>query len=310
MGAARLVRGRSDGFDRGGVRSGAAGSGGFRPAGSGPGRFRSGVLALLLAASGCEEEGGAGGPLGPDPAPGTARIERVEIVSDPAAEGTYLAGEDLVFGVWLTSGEAVEAAGEVFLVFDLGLAREPAALADTEGESLEFRYRIRRGDYDGDGVSVPAGELVLAFGASLRVGGAELDPALPELPPVEGHRVFARFAPGESVVFDETLDRFLAPSLGVSGAVGCTSAEGVREIAEAVLEQNLPGAAALWRQGWLTGRCGTLAPGESAIFLSASVEAYEGDIYDLALAFGPGELVTGPVAANWWTLADFLAPAP
>lgn len=258
--------------------------------------------------AGCE--GDDGGPTGPEPPrAGRARVDRVEIVSSPAAGATYLAGEELAFGVWLTSSEPVEATREVFLLFDLGLAREPAALASTEGEWLEFRYRIRRGDYDGDGVSVPAGELMLADPDSVQVGGVALDPRLPELPPAPAHRVFARFAPGETLAFDAAPDGFPVPSLGVSGAIGCAAGDDLVEIVEAVLDQNLAAAANLWAGARQTGRCATLVEGEPAIFLAAEVLDHGGAIYDLALAYGPAETQGEQRLANWWTLADFLTPA-
>ena len=266
------------------------------------------LLAGALGAAGCGD--GEGGPTSPAPAPGNARVERVEIVSEPAAGETYLAGEELAFGVWLASGEAVEAVGEIFLVFDLGLAREPARLTHAGEDRLEFRYRIRRGDYDGDGVGVPGGELTLSPGASLRVGGAELDLRLPELPPVPEHRVFARYSPGEALAFDATLDGFPANSLGLPGAAGCAAPEDIVPVVEAVLEGNLPGAANRWSVGFGSGRCAILGEGEPAIFLSAAVSEHEGAIYDLVLAYGPGEAIGGARRnANWWTLGDFLAPA-
>ena len=79
----------------------------------------------LFALSACEE--GGEGPTSPEPGgPSNALIDRVEIVSEPAANGTYLDGEELVFAVLVTSGQEVETTGEVFLIFDLGLASQPA----------------------------------------------------------------------------------------------------------------------------------------------------------------------------------------
>lgn len=269
------------------------------------------VAALaLLALAACEE--GDGGPTSPDPdRPSNALIDRVELVSEPAANGTYLDGEELVFSLLLTSGEEVETTGEVFLIFDLGLASQPAALAASEAGRLEFRYQIRRGDYDGDGISVPEGELMFSPGATLRIGSADLDASVPQLPADGEHRVFARFSRGESLVFDTALDRFPVDSLGLSGAVGCASTDDIVPLVEAVLEGNLPGAASLFQVAWQTGLCATLNEGAPAIFLSAAVQEHRGEIYDLVLAYGPGSLPGGQeAAANWWTLADFLAEPP
>lgn len=269
------------------------------------------VAVLALSALSACEDGGEG-PTSPGPgSPSNALIDRVEIVSEPAANGTYLDGEELVFAVRLTSGEALETTGEVFLIFDLGLASQPAALAASEAGRLEFRYRIRRGDYDGDGISVPEGELMFSPGATLRIGNADLDASVRELPADPGHRVFARYSQGESLVFDTMLDRFPLDSLGLDGAIGCTGVEDFVPIVEAVLEGNAVGAATFFQLGWQTGSCATLSQGTPAIFLSAAVQEHRDEIYDLVLAYGPGARPGGQeITANWWTLADFLAEPP
>ena len=112
---------------------------------------------------------------------------------------------------------------------------------------------------------------MFSAGATLQVGAADLDASVPELPADGDHRVFARYSPGESLVFDTTLDRFPVESLGLAGAVGCASTDDIVPLAEAVLEGNLPGAAALFQVAWQTGRCATLTEGAPAIFLSAAV---------------------------------------
>lgn len=269
-----------------------------------------GAALCLLPLAACEE--GGEGPTSPEPGePSNALIDRVEIVSEPAANGTYLEGEELVFHVLVTSGGEVETTGEVFLIFDLGLASQPAALAAHEAGRLEFRYQIRRGDYDGDGISVPEGELMFAPGATLRIGNAELDASVRELPADPGHRVFARYSPGESLLFDTTLDRFPLESLGLDGAIGCAAIEDFVGIVEAVLEGNAAGAATLFQLAWQTGGCVSLAQDTPAIFLSAAIAEHRDEIYDLVLAYGPGAGPGGQeTTTNWWTLADFLAEPP
>ena len=211
----------------------------------------------------------------------------------------------------VTSGEEVETSGEVFLIFDLGLASQPAALAAHEAGRLEFRYEIRRGDYDGDGISVPEGELMFSPGATLRVGGVDLDPAVRELPADGEHRVFAHFTPGETVVFDPTLDRFPVDTLGLSGVVGCASTDDIVPIVEAVLERNATGAAGLWSVAHQLGNCAVLNENRPAIFLSAAIREHRDDIYDpgarLRLRATPGD---SEVDANWWTLGGFVEPTP
>lgn len=260
-----------------------------------------------LALAGC---GGEGADSTATPRPDAAAgIARIAVVSQPGTGETYLAGEEVSIGVWLTSGLPVEASGEVFLHFDLGLARQPALLAETSGERLEFRYSIRRGDYDGDGISVPEGELAFSPGGSLGVGGVPVDIRVPALPAEEAHRVFARFAPGERVVFADGSTP-LAGALGEVPAAGCSDPEEAAAVVEAALAGDPARAASLYAAAFSGGRCAELAPAEPALFLTAEIRDYEGVPYDLALAFGPGDGARGRTRANWWTLADFLAPPP
>ena len=148
-------------------------------------------------------------------------------------------------------------------------------------------------------------------GATLRIGGADLDPTIRELPADGEHRVFAHFAPGETVVFDPTLDRFPVDTLGLSGVVGCASTDDIVPIVEAVLERNAAGAASLWSVAYQLGNCAVLNENQPAIFLSATVREHRGDIYDLVLAYGSGATFGDPeVAANWWTLGGFVEPTP
>ena len=257
-------------------------------------------LALGLAA--CEEEGA--GPTTPDPPAGGSRIERVEMAARPASGDTWLEGEELAFAVWITSGEAVEVFGEVFLRFELGLATQPAALVSWDGPYLDFRYRIRRGDHDADGIAVPAGELALSPGGSLRVGGAELDRSVPELPPDPDHRVFARYRPGERVTLDATFER-PGVELALDGAPGCAAVEEITPIVEAALGGEPARAESLFLAGAQLGRCALLRPGGEAIFLSADLGGEGEAAYDLLLVYAEGQR-RGP--ANWWTLGDFVNP--
>ena len=152
---------------------------------------------------------------------------------------------------------------------------------------------------------------MLGPGATLRIGSAELDREVREVPANGGHRVFARFAAGDSLVFDAVLDRFPVDSLGLTGAVGCAALDDFIPLVEAVLEGNPAGAAGLFQVARQTGRCATLNQGAPAIFLSAAISEHRGEIYDLVLAYGPGASFGGQdTASNWWTLGDFLAEAP
>ncbi len=259
------------------------------------------LLAGGLLVTGCGGAGDPGGPLAP--APAGARVGRVEVVSTPTRGNTYLVDEELVFALTPTRGGTTELVGSAWLEFDLGLAREPAAFRPRSGEEhLEFAYRIRRGDHDGDGISVPAGEIVLSSGARLRLGGVDLDRRVPELPADPNHRVFARFRPGERVLLDASLDQ---PELEfeLEGVPGCATVEGITPIVEAALGGEPARAESLFLSGVQLGRCALLASSGEAIFLSAEI-AGEGDaVYDLVLVYdGAG----ASALANWWTLGGFL----
>ena len=270
------------------------------------------LLAGLLAGTGAAALPACGGEGADSPTTprrdAAAGIARIAVVSRPETGETNLAGEEVSIGVWLTSGLPVEAVGEVFLHFDLGLARQPARLRETGGERLEFRYSVRRGDYDGDGISVPEGELAFSSGAVLSVGGVPVDIRVPALPAEGGHRVFARFAPGERVVFADG-SATLAGALEEVPAAGCSDPEDAAAVVEAALAGDPARAASLYAAAFSGGRCAELPPAEPALFLTAEIRDYEGVPYDLALAFGPGDGARGREQANWWTLADFLAPS-
>lgn len=271
---------------------------------------RRGAAAVVAAAAlfGCAEDDGPVAPGEPDPE-GAGRIVRIEALSAPAANGTYLVGEEIRFGAWVSGGETVAWTGSVWLVFEAGLAREPAELRAVEGERLEFAYRVRRGDYDGDGISVPEGDLEFGPGASLTVSGGAVDPRVPGLETDGGHRIYGTFEPGETVVFDAATEQLPAPPAADGQAVGCRDLEEVEGLVRSVLAGDLFSAAVRFETGYIAGQCAELAAGEEAIFLAASVFEDGGDVVDLVLAYGPGFALAGEETANWWTLGDFVEAA-
>lgn len=229
------------------------------------------------------------------------------MLSEPASHGTYLAGEEVRIGASVGGASALEWEGSVWLVFDLGLASEPAELTRSEGEQAEFVYRIRRGDYDGDGISAPEGELQFGPGASLTADAGAVDPALPALEIQPDHRVFARHEPGETIVFSHSVVQLPAPLVASEAAVGCREREVVEELVGAVLRGDLSAAAARYGAARIAGECAELVAGETAIFLSAAIFEEEGEVVDVVLAYGPARLENGGAeTANWWTLGDFV----
>ncbi len=260
------------------------------------------ALLLGLGLTGCEESETPAAPGEPE---SEGRIVRIEVLSEAGANGTYLVGEELRFGAWVGGGETVDWTGAIWLVFDLGLARQPAALVAADGGRLEFAYAVRRGDYDGDGVSAAEGELEFGSGATLTISGQTVDAAVPALAPAPDHRVYGVHEPGEAVAFAAATEP-LPGWLASEEAVGCRNREEVEEIVRAVLAGDLARAAAGYAAGFQSGRCASLVPGGQGIFLSAAVFGEGSDIVDLVLAYGPGDTVLGGETANWWTLGAFV----
>ncbi len=257
------------------------------------------LFAGLLLLVGCEN---GVGPSLPDPFAPDPVVDRIEILSAPQRGSTYLVDEELVFGVTLARGGELEAAGSAWLEFDLGLSRQVAELRPIEGERLEFAYRLRRGDHDADGVSVPGGEIALSDGGSITLDSQPIDLSLPAIPPNPDHRVFARFAPGENVLLDAT---FESPevTLELEGAPGCEDLDTIEPIVEAALRGEPDRAETLFFQGVQFGRCALLDAGREAIFLDAEIGGDAGLSWDLVLVYAEGG---GASPSNWWTLGDFL----
>lgn len=116
------------------------------------------------------------------------RIEGVEIVSRPRGGEAYLAGERIVIEVRF--GEPVVAAAEVSLALAVGEAKRGAAcsLAEDAGDVLRCLYTVLLGDFDPDGVSIPADAL---GGGLLDVAGNRAALSLDGIADDPRHRVHA-----------------------------------------------------------------------------------------------------------------------
>lgn len=91
--------------------------------------------------------------------------------SEPRDGETYRLGEGIE--VTVQFGLEVEVTGDPQLALEIGSRRVHAALRYHEGDTLWFRYVVRAGDRDSDGVGVPADALMLN-------GGTIRSPAGPE----------------------------------------------------------------------------------------------------------------------------------
>ena len=102
---------------------------------------------------------------------GQPAVTDLAIVSDPGLDGIYTAGERIEVAV--TFNEPVQLLrGLVRLALAVGGAQRQALAVDRGGTAtLTFAYVVIAADRDHDGVSVPAGSLLLDAGAILRGAG-------------------------------------------------------------------------------------------------------------------------------------------
>ena len=86
-----------------------------------------------------------------------------QIASRPAAGYIYRAGENI--DVNMTFSKAVHVSGQVSLLLSIGPNVRPAAYASGSGTNkLTFRYTVRAGDQDDNGISIGPGPAALAGG--------------------------------------------------------------------------------------------------------------------------------------------------
>ena len=104
---------------------------------------------------------------------GVARptVTSVQVVSDPGADGRYLAGEEIEVEVRFSVGIQVDRFASPTLALDVGGATRRAAFTDFVGparDGLAFRYIVRPDDRDADGIGVPGDALAGNAHADLR----------------------------------------------------------------------------------------------------------------------------------------------
>ena len=99
------------------------------------------------------------------------QVTRVEVYSRPQDGIAYGAGEQIRVSVELS--QVVEVTGDPTLTLNLGTEARQAALSSSNGQNLDFRYEVRVGDADADGVSIPANALTLSGGSIRSPAGAD-----------------------------------------------------------------------------------------------------------------------------------------
>ncbi|MYE06192.1 MAG: hypothetical protein F4Y04_03045 [Chloroflexi bacterium] len=121
--------------------------------------------------------------------PATLVVRRLRIHTEPRDGSAYGTGEDI--GVWVEFTGPIEASRAVQLELDVGGYRRPATLSSRGTSTLGFRYRVRSGDRDADGIGIPAHAVKLNGGSISSPAGATVDVRLGDLAidRADGHRV-------------------------------------------------------------------------------------------------------------------------
>ena len=120
-----------------------------------------------------DTDGGVEGPT----------VTGIRVVSDPGADGRYLAGEAIEVEVRFQVGIQVARFAEPTLALDVGGAVREAAYTESigpAGDRLVFRYEVGLEDRDADGLGVPADALAGNAHGDLR-GRIEGDAAILDL---------------------------------------------------------------------------------------------------------------------------------
>ena len=119
-------------------------------------------------------------------------ITRVTIVSTPAANNAYREGERIDVEIdYSDDVRVIDASGSLVLELTIGENKVKAALVAprTDARKLVFRYTVRSGDYDADGISIGAD--ALQDGRIVDDVGDEVDRTFDPLPNQSSHMVRA-----------------------------------------------------------------------------------------------------------------------
>ncbi len=123
-------------------------------------------------------------------------VTSVQVVSDPGADGRYLAAEEIEVEVRFSVGIQMARFASPTLALDVGGAMREAVFTDFVGparDGLLFRYIVRPDDRDADGIGVPGDALAGNAHANLRGrledGAAVLGLGAHAIPAALGHPV-------------------------------------------------------------------------------------------------------------------------
>ena len=150
-------------------------------------------------------------------APEGIGVEALAITSDAGADRTYRVGD--VVEVTVEFSDAVHVTGDPVVTLSVGAHSRPAAFAAGSGtRRLAFRYTVRSGDADEDGISIAAD--AVTGGTIADADGRPADRTSRALAPQDGHRVDA--LPPTVVAVAITSDAGAARSYGPGDVVEVT----------------------------------------------------------------------------------------
>ena len=210
-------------------------------------------------------------------------VTRVAIVSSPAQDPTYLAGEAI--DVAVTFDGVVHVSGEPVLAVLVGGGTRDAALVSGGGtDTLTFRYIVREGDVDDDGVSIRAN--ALTGGTIEDPGGNAVARTLAALPADAGHRVDAVGPTISGVRIVSTPERNATYEAGEIIEVAVTFDEAVHVTGNPVLTLSIGGGT----------REAVLASGSGTNTLTFGYTIQQGEVDEDGVSIAANALLGGVIA--------------
>ena len=132
---------------------------------------------------------------------GAPAIGDVAVVTDPPAAGAHIIGDTI--DVAITFNQVVHVTGSPMLALSIGADTRQATYHAGSGTTrLTFRYIVRAGDYDDDGISIGAGPTSLTGGVIQDDAGNDARRTFRAIPRDAEHRVGARQPQVVSVSID------------------------------------------------------------------------------------------------------------
>ena len=210
---------------------------------------------------------------------GAPAIGDVAVVTEPPENHTHVIGDAIE--VAITFNQVVHVTGVPTLALSIGAdTRQAAYRAGSGTTQLRFRYVVRAGDYDGDGISIGAGPTSLVGGTIQDDAGNDARRTFRALPKDGFHRVGARPPQVDDVSIVPSSARNYR--LGDSIDIAVTFTDVVHVTGQPTLAVAI-GAAT--RQATLHGGSGT-----ATLTFRYVVQASDNDPDGISIAAGPASL--------------------